>query len=120
MFLRHGTILLLAASLAATIAWLCPRAAAQRPAAEQSSGLIDPQGIAFNPASGKVYVVDQTHGAVDVIDTATQAVHSVAVGAAPVSIAADSANGRAYVANSGTDRSPSSTGGPTGSWPRLP
>jgi YVTN family beta-propeller protein len=45
--------------------------------------------------------VDQVHATVSVIDTASQAVRSVKVGTAPVSIAVDSVLGRAYVANSG-------------------
>jgi YVTN family beta-propeller protein len=89
-----------AAWLIAPISWLCPPAPAQR-ARGPASGLINPQGIAFNPATRKVYVVDQGHNAVDVIDAASQAVRAVPVGAGPVSVAADSASGRAYVANSG-------------------
>jgi YVTN family beta-propeller protein len=81
------------------IACLCPRAAAQSPSSDQSSGLINPQAIAFNPATKKVYVVDTAHAAVDVIDTVSQSVQHVAVGAAPVSIAVDPASGRAYAAN---------------------
>ena len=80
---------------------LCPCAAAQRPSTDPSSGLINPQAIAINPITRKVYVVDEAHGAVDVIDTVNPAVHHVAVGAAPVSIAIDSASGKAYVANAG-------------------
>ncbi|MEI9975734.1 MAG: YncE family protein [Ignavibacteriota bacterium] len=72
-------------------------AAAQDP----GSGLINPQGIAFNSANRKVYAVDQAHGKVTIIDTASPAVRSVQVGAAPVSIAVDSSSGRVYVANSG-------------------
>ena len=90
-----------AASFAVAMALLCPRAAGESPATGPSSGLINPQGIAFNPATKKVYVVDQAHGAVDVIDTIGQAVHSIPVGAAPVSIAVDSASGKAYVTNAG-------------------
>jgi YVTN family beta-propeller protein len=94
---------ILAAFLASTaaIVFLCPCALAQSRSADQSSGLINPRAIAFNPATRKVYVVDETHAAVDVIDTAGQSVHSVAVGSAPVSIGVDSASGRAYVANAG-------------------
>jgi len=84
---------------AVAIACLCPRAAAQSPSTDQSSGLINPQAIAFNPATKKVYVVDTAHAAVDVIDTVSQSVQHLAVGAAPVSIAVDSATGRAYAAN---------------------
>jgi YVTN family beta-propeller protein len=94
--------LLLPVCLAAAIPLLCSLlAAAQRPAPDPSSGLINPQGIVFNSANRKVYAVDQAHAAVSVIDTAGQTVRSVEVGTAPVSIAVDSVSGRAYVANSG-------------------
>lgn len=90
-----------AACFAVVIALLCPHAAPQTSANDQSSGLINAQAIIFNPATKKIYVVDPSHGAVDVIDTSSEAVHSVAVGPAPVSIAADPASGRVYVANTG-------------------
>lgn len=90
--------LLALTSFAVTSALLCPRVAAQSPS-DQSSGLINPQAIVFNPATKKVYLVDQAHAAVYVIDTVSQSVQSVAVGAAPVSIDVDSTSGRAYVAN---------------------
>jgi YVTN family beta-propeller protein len=89
------------ACVAAAMAWLGPHAAAQRPSPDPSSGLINPQGIAFNPVSRKIYVVNKAHAAVDVIDAASQALASIPVGRAPVSIAVDAASGRTYVANSG-------------------
>jgi len=76
-------------------------AVAQSSAAEPTSGLINPQGIGFDSANRKVWVVDPARDAVDVIDTASQAVREVAVGKAPVSVAVDAVAGRIYVANSG-------------------
>ena len=46
-------------------------------------------------------MVDAAHATVHVIDAASQRVVTVAVGRAPISIAVDSASGRAYVANAG-------------------
>jgi YVTN family beta-propeller protein len=66
-----------------------------------SSGLTNPRAIVFNPATGKVYAVDTDKGAVQIYSDATRQMHRVAVGAEPVSIAVNSANGRAYVANAG-------------------
>lgn len=61
--------------------------------------LINPQAIAFDPASGKVYVVDSRNNVVHVIDDATGSTLRVTVGSEPVSIVLNS--GRLYVANSG-------------------
>jgi YVTN family beta-propeller protein len=66
-----------------------------------SSGLINPRAIVFNPATGKVYVVDTSHGAVQIYSDANKQMHRVLVGAAPVSIAVNPTNGKAYVANAG-------------------
>lgn len=103
MFLRRKTLrpLLVAVIVSASFTALIPGAAAQGPSSGPTSGLINVRGIVFNPATRKVYVVDQADNAVDVIDTARQTLHSVAVGIAPVSIAADPTSGRAYVVNSG-------------------
>jgi YVTN family beta-propeller protein len=105
MFLRRRTVrpflaaLLFPVCFAAAISWLCPPAAAQSPASDAIGGRINPQGIAFNPASRKVYAVDTAHATVHVIDAARQTVTPVAVGRAPISVAVDSTSGRAYVAN---------------------
>ncbi len=107
MFSSHRTVrsLLVGAlaptSLVLTMAVLGLCAVAQSAATDQSSGLINPQAMGINLLTRKVYVVDTAHGAVDVIETANQSVQSIAVGAAPVSVAVDSASGRAYVANAG-------------------
>jgi YVTN family beta-propeller protein len=66
-----------------------------------SSGLTNPRAIVFNPGTGKVYAVDTDHGAVHIYSDASKQMHRVPVGAEPVSIAVNSANGRAYVANAG-------------------
>jgi YVTN family beta-propeller protein len=68
----------------------------------QSGTLLADHGIAFNKATGKVYAVDQEHGAVMVIDGRTGAAKSVKVGAHPDCIAVNTVTGRAYVANSGS------------------
>jgi YVTN family beta-propeller protein len=69
--------------------------------APPSSGLTNPRAIDFNPGTGKVYAVDTDQGAVQIYSDATGQMHRVTVGAEPVSIAVNSANGRAYVANAG-------------------
>jgi YVTN family beta-propeller protein len=61
--------------------------------------LINPRGVAFSPATGKAYTVDQKRSAVDISDDATGSTVHVKVGAGPVSIAVNAANGRAYVVN---------------------
>jgi YVTN family beta-propeller protein len=72
---------------------------AQSPYTSEISGLINPAAAAYNPATGKTYIVDPDGGAVTISDDAAHISVHVKVGAGPVSIAADSANGRAYVAN---------------------
>jgi YVTN family beta-propeller protein len=66
-----------------------------------SSGLTNPRAIVFNPVARKVYAVDTDHGAVQIYSDATKQMRRVRVGAEPVSIAVNTANGRAYVANAG-------------------
>ena len=75
-------------------------ASAQSALQPPSSGLINPRAIVFNPATGKVYAVDTNGGAVQIYSDADKQMHRVVVGAGPVSIAVNSANGMAYVANS--------------------
>ena len=69
--------------------------------APPSSGLINPRAIVFSPATGKIYAVDSAHDAVQIYTDASRQVHRVKVGSAPVSIAVNAVNGRAYVANAG-------------------
>ena len=85
------------------IAAMIPAASAQTGPAPKvpESGLINPKAVAFNPASGKVYSVDRDGGAVYVSDDAANSTVRVKVGTAPVSVAVDSVNGKAYVANAG-------------------
>jgi len=66
-----------------------------------SSGLINPRAIAYNSGTGKVYAVDTDHAAVRIYSAASGQVRRATVGAEPVSIAVNPANGRAYVANEG-------------------
>jgi len=65
------------------------------------SGLINPQAVVFNPATGKVYSVDTEDNAVDIADDTAHSTVRAKVGAGPVSIAIDASNGNAYVANAG-------------------
>ena len=68
---------------------------------EPVSGLINPQAVAFNPATGKAYTIDTDAGEVVIGNDAPNSTSRVKVGAGPVSIAVDTSNGRAYVANAG-------------------
>jgi YVTN family beta-propeller protein len=87
--------------LACAIAVSAQPALAQLQPAVPSSGLINPRAIIFSPATGKIYAVDTNHGAVQIYKAAGKQMHRVSVGAAPVSIAVNGANGRVYVANAG-------------------
>jgi len=60
---------------------------------------INPAAIAYSATTGKVYAVDQAHGAVVITDDATGRSVGVKVGAGPVSIAVNGRTGRAYVTN---------------------
>ena len=66
-----------------------------------SSGLINPRAIVFSPATKKVYAVDSSHDQVHIYADPGTEMRRVKVGAAPVSIAVNSVNGRVYVANAG-------------------
>jgi YVTN family beta-propeller protein len=90
-------LLSMTAVLAALVLPVAP--AAQAPSATPQAGLINPAGAEFNPATGKVYVVDAEKGIVNISDDRAGKAVSVKVGGGPVSVAVDSANGRAYVAN---------------------
>jgi YVTN family beta-propeller protein len=63
--------------------------------------LISDRGIVLNTATHKIYVVDQAHGAVVIINTLTGAARSIATGAHPDAIAVNKATNRIYVVNSG-------------------
>ena len=64
-------------------------------------GLISTQAAVFNPVNGKVYVVEERHGSVAVVDPITNRSSSVQVGAHPDAIGVNTSNGRVYVTNSG-------------------
>jgi YVTN family beta-propeller protein len=68
---------------------------------EPVTGLNNPSATVYNPTTGKVYTVDSEAGAVQISDDAAGSTVHVKVGAGPVSIAADSSNGRTFVANAG-------------------
>ena len=76
-------------------------AGAQQPVETPHSGLINSAGAAFNATTGKSYVVDSDGSSVEISNDRTGAKQAVKVGAHPVSIAADSQNGRAYIVNAG-------------------
>jgi YVTN family beta-propeller protein len=63
--------------------------------------LINPRGVVFSPATGKVYSVDEAKGAVDISDDAKGSTVRVRVGSKPVSIAVNDQTGTAYVVNLG-------------------
>jgi YVTN family beta-propeller protein len=88
---------------AAIFAFAAQLGVAQTPAnsGEPVTGLNNPNATVYNPATGKVYTVDSEAGAVQISDDAAGTTVRVKVGAEPVSIAADSSNGRVYVANAG-------------------
>ena len=87
--------------LAGAIAVLNPAAIGQTQPKPPSGGLINPRAIAYCPATRKVYAVDTSHGAVTIYDDAHGTRHTVKVGAEPISVAVNTANGMAYVANGG-------------------
>jgi len=65
-----------------------------------SGMLISNRAITFNPTNGKVYAVDQTHGTVTIIQSATGSSQTVEVGAGPDAVAVNKLTGKVYVANS--------------------
>jgi len=65
-----------------------------------NGALISSRAIAFNPANGKVYVVDEPGGAVIVIDSHNSATTRVKVGSGPDALAVNRATGNVYVVNS--------------------
>jgi YVTN family beta-propeller protein len=87
--------------IAGTMATAALPLSAQTQLKPPSSGLTNPRAIAFNPATGKVYVVDTDHGAVQIYADASKRMHRVQVGSEPISIAVNPTNGRAYIANAG-------------------
>ena len=76
-------------------------------------------GLAINPASNKVYVVNPYNGRLSVIDGATNQVTTIAVGQNPTSIAVDPANNKIYVAHSGLCEGVTVLDGATGDMSRI-
>src|ERR1700678_2838969 len=93
---NNGWRMITATAMASALAMIAQPLPGQ---VKPSVGLINPHGVAFNPANGKAYTVDSRRGAVDISDDATGSTVHVKVGAGPVSIAVNAANGMAYVAN---------------------
>ena len=60
-----------------------------------------PFAIAVNPATNKIYVVNNGPNTVTIIDGATNTTETVPVGTAPVAIAVNTVTNKAYVACSG-------------------
>lgn len=65
--------------------------------------LINPRAIAVNPATHRMYAVDQPAGRVMVFDPATAATTSIPVGKAPDALSIDPLANRIYVANTGSN-----------------
>jgi YVTN family beta-propeller protein len=101
---RASTFWTLTASLLAVFVGACASgsACAQALTSVPPLGtLISDRGIVLNAAAHKIYVVDQAHGAVVVIDGRTGAARSIATGAHPDAIAVNNKTNRVYVVNSG-------------------
>lgn len=64
--------------------------------------LITSAAIASNPATHKIYAVNEGAGSVTVIDAATGVMRTVEVGREPIAIAVNRLTNRAYVANDGS------------------
>jgi len=99
---RNSSVLIPAWCVLATaiaITLLPPVARAQL--SQPGSGLINPRAITFCPSTRKVYAVDTNHNAIQIYSDGSKQARRVPVGAAPVSIAVNPVNGRAYVANAG-------------------
>ena len=96
-----GRILAASALTVALCCLACP-APAQTPLEKPASGVANTRAIVFNPVAKKVYAVDQARAQVDIVDTASQSVTRVPVGAGPVSIAVNEKSGRVYAASAGT------------------
>jgi YVTN family beta-propeller protein len=88
----------LLAALASIVLWPSPMVQAQTDAI---SGLVNPGAVAYSPATGKVYTVASADNAIDIADDRISSTKRIKVGAGPVSLAADTENGRVYVANAG-------------------
>lgn len=97
-----GRLLSLAALAASCISLLCLASRAQEIAPAQTA-LINTRAIAVNPATHRMYVVDQPRNRVTMVDDLNGATKSIPVGKAPDALAIDPALNRVYVVNSGSD-----------------
>src|ERR1017187_2630467 len=68
---------------------------------QPAGSLINPAGIAFNPASRKVYAVDTARNQVEIARAGEPGTLRVAVGAAPIALAINAHTNRIFVANAG-------------------
>lgn len=68
---------------------------------EPAGALLNSRALAINPATGKVYVVEENRNCISILDAQTSKLSTVAVGMAPDSLTVNSTTGRIYVANSG-------------------
>ena len=64
--------------------------------------VITRRAVVVNPATHKVYAVDESAGTVSVIDEQTGSIRKVKVGERPIAIAVNSKTNRIYVANTGS------------------
>jgi YVTN family beta-propeller protein len=81
--------------------FVAPLLRAQTVTAMVPAGLA-PNGVAINPVTNKIYVVNQLDGTVTVIDGSRNTTSTVTVGFQPSGIAVNPVNNRIYVAKGGT------------------
>jgi len=71
--------------------------------APSQTALINPRAIAVNPATHRMYVVDQPQNRAITVDGLSGATKSISVGKSPDALAIDPELNRIYVVNSGSD-----------------
>lgn len=84
------------------LSFLIVSCAAQQIAPVQTA-LINPRAIAVNPATHRMYVVDQPQNRVIMVDSLSGVTRSIAVGKSPDALAIDPELNRVYVVNSASD-----------------
>jgi YVTN family beta-propeller protein len=87
--------------LAGVAAALFSESPAKAQPGQPAGSLINPAGIAFNPASRKVYAVDTARNQVEIARAGEPGTQRVAVGAAPIALAINAHTNRIFVANAG-------------------
>src|SRR5487761_1188304 len=84
---------------AVTLVAASPRSRAETDAVQGRT--ITRRAVVVNPATHKVYAVDEGAGNVSVIDERTGSIRTVKVGERPIAIAVNPKTNRLYVANTG-------------------